>query len=102
LSSLHCLGSARIEDSIARRTVVGENAFYRVGLGEITFEGSPVVMTGEQGERIEGATLVYDLSSGAARVERAVGAPPPSPTVEDDDGEDGTSDPDETDEDGGG
>ena len=98
---MNCLGEAKIDDNVAGRTVSGENAFYRVGQGQITFTGTagnPVIMTGEQGERIEGATLVYDLGSGAARVERGTGTPSPPPAA-DDDGDDGT---DETDSGGQG
>jgi lipopolysaccharide export system protein LptA len=101
LRAMNCLGNARIEDNIAGRTVSGVDAFYRVGQGQITFKGNartPVVMTGEQGERIEGATLVYDLGSGAARVERGTGTPPPPPAA-DDDGDHGA---DETDSGGQG
>lgn len=78
METMHCTGGARIVDNVAGRTVSGEDALYRVAASEITFNGNPVVMTGEEGERIEGATLVYDLNTGAARVERATGpvAPP--------------------------
>jgi len=82
LESVFCQGRATIEDSVAQRQVTGIEALYLVGSGEITFHGNPVVMTGDQGERVEGATLVYDLGSGTARVERATG-PPPAPTRND-------------------
>ncbi|MDX1644561.1 MAG: LPS export ABC transporter periplasmic protein LptC [Thermoanaerobaculia bacterium] len=68
IETLDCTGNARVDDSVAGRTVSGDNALYRVERGEILFRGTPVRMTGEKGERVEGGTLVYDLKTGGARI----------------------------------
>ena len=74
MRSLFCQGSVEVVDGVAGRTVTGDDASYGVDDGEITFHGSPVVMIGDTGEQIEGATLVYDLGTGAARIERGAGS----------------------------
>ena len=88
MKSLFCEGSVEVRDSVGGRTVSGEDALYQVDEDEITFHGSPVVMTGDQGEQIEGATLVYDLRTGAARIEGGSGARTEEPAADQDDGTD--------------
>ena len=68
MESLDCQGNASIKDTIAGRTVRGKTAFYEVARGEITFTGDPVVLIGDNGEKIQGRTLIYDLESGGARI----------------------------------
>jgi lipopolysaccharide transport protein LptA/LPS export ABC transporter protein LptC len=73
MRSMFCDGNVEVVDNVAGRTVTGNDALYNVDDGEITFHGTPVVMDGEQGEHLEGVTLVYDLNSGGARIERGTG-----------------------------
>jgi lipopolysaccharide transport protein LptA len=82
MQSLFCEGSVEVDDTIAGRNVTGDDARYDVSDGEITFHGTPVVMIGEKGEQIEGASLVYDLATGAARIERGTGSGTATPAAE--------------------
>jgi lipopolysaccharide transport protein LptA len=83
MKSLFCEGDVEVRDSVAGRTVTGDDALYQVDEGEITFHGNPVVMKGDQGEHVEGATLVYDLETGAARIKRGTGTGVAAPLEED-------------------
>lgn len=81
VETLDCQGNVRVDDRVARRSVSGDTAFYELALGEITFTGRPVILTGERGEHIEGRTLIYDLESGGARIGAGED---PSPAISED------------------
>ena len=86
MDTLFCRGNARVQDNVAGRTVAGDTAFYDVSVGDVTFQGQPVVMTGDKGERVEGTTLVYDLASGGAQIRRGDGPAQPLPPIPQDPG----------------
>lgn len=96
IETLLCSGRATVVDSVAGRTVSGETAYYEVARGEILFHGKPVQMTGDQGERVEGAALVYDLRTGGARITSASssgGVPEPPPKSLSEEGSEEASEP---------
>lgn len=61
-------GALRLEDSASGRVVEAARADYDLAARTALFEGQPVVLKDREGTTIQGSRLLYDLSTGSARM----------------------------------
>ncbi len=61
-------GALRLEDGASGRVVEAGRADYDLAARTALFEGQPVVLKDRQGTTIQGRRLLYDLSTGSARM----------------------------------
>jgi hypothetical protein len=79
--NLTCAIGAVLENPARGQVVRGDEVFYETGAGKARITGRPAEITGQDGTKLRGPVVLYDLEAGTAQVQSLSSTvePPPAP-----------------------
>ena len=74
---MECIGNTVFTDPTTKRQAEAERALYRPNDDVVELFGSPAKFSDAQVHRMEGRRMIYDLATGAVRIQSEVSSPGP-------------------------